>query len=367
MTDLSLPASSAVIVATAFVIAAVSTPILEHLAPRLGLLDHPGGRKDHGRAVPLVGGIAVFLGFFGASCIGGIPVSPWLLVSMALMVCLGMIDDIFEIAPKRKLAGQLVVASLLTFASGAVIVSFGNLVGTGDLHPGRLGGVLTVFCLVGLVNALNMIDGLDGLAGGLGLVSALALAWAASLAGQNNAFFLLIVLAAGIAGFLLFNLRLPWQPAARVFLGDAGSNLLGLTLAYFAVWMSQDSRGQPTVLPPMSAVWLIGLPILDTLTVMARRIADRRSPFSAGRDHLHHILLALGLGHAATLWTMLAFAAVLALCGMMGWRMGVPDWAMLWSAVAILIVYYAATRKVLNALAGVSAGKLGQRAADQAP
>jgi UDP-GlcNAc:undecaprenyl-phosphate GlcNAc-1-phosphate transferase len=352
LADFSRAQAIALAVAAAFVVAALATRILEHLAPRFGLLDHPGGRKDHGGAVPLVGGIAVFLGFLAALFLPG--ESPrWLLSSMALMVALGALDDRVEIAPKKKLAGQLLVASLLVLASGTVIHAFGDLVGTGNLHPGAaLGTVLTIFCLVGLVNALNMIDGMDGLAGGLGLVSALALAWAAALGGQTGLLSLLAVFSAALAGFLLFNLRLPWQHKARVFLGDAGSNLLGLTLAYFAVAVTQDVRGAPAVLPPMCAVWLIGVPILDTLTVMSRRIAEGRSPFDAGRDHMHHILLALGFSHGAALSLILALAALFAGCGLLGWRLGVPDWVMLWSAVAILIAYYAATRRVLAFLDG---------------
>lgn len=327
------------------------TVILEHLAPRLGMVDHPGGRKDHGRVVPLVGGVAIYVGFV-ASLMGdeSLRAVMWALVSMALMVSIGVIDDIREIGAKGKLAGQLLVATILVVKSGTEIESFGNLLGTGNLQLGALGTPLTIFCLVGLINALNMIDGLDGLAGGLGLVSALALALAANMAGQAQAFFILSTFASSIAGFLLFNLRLPWQCEARVFLGDAGSNLIGLALAYFAILITQNPQVRVESLPPICAVWLIGLPILDTLTVMSRRLADRRSPFSAGRDHLHHILLAVGFSHTAALGIMLGSAIVLATIGIAGWRMKAPDWAMLWSAIAVLIIYYVATRRVLHRL-----------------
>jgi UDP-GlcNAc:undecaprenyl-phosphate GlcNAc-1-phosphate transferase len=338
-------------IAVAFFLTVLMTVILEHLAPRFGMVDHPGGRKQHTREVPLVGGVAIFIGFI-ASMLGDESFHPaiWLLAAMALMVIIGIIDDIREISARYKLLGQLVVATVLVLTSGTAINSFGNLVGTGDLRPGALGALLTIFCLVGLVNALNMIDGLDGLAGGLGLVSAITLAIAAKIAGQPQSALILAAFAAGIAGFLVFNLRFPWQSHARVFLGDAGSNLIGLVLAYFAVLITQSSDGRLDTLPPMCAVWLIGLPILDTLAVMTRRIADRRSPFSAGRDHLHHILLGLGFSHTSTLWTMLAAASILAACGMIGWRLHAPDWLMLWSAVAILIVYYMWTRRVIRAL-----------------
>ncbi len=327
------------------------TVILEHLAPRFGMVDHPGGRKQHARTVPLVGGVAIFIGFI-ASILGDETFYPavWSLAAMAMMLSIGILDDIHEISARYKLLGQLAVAAILVLTSDTVIESFGNLIGTGDLRPGALGVLLTIVCLVGLVNALNMIDGLDGLAGGLGLVSAIALATAANVAGQPQSAFILAAFAASIAGFLVFNLRFPWQRHARVFLGDAGSNLLGLVLAYFAVAITQNSAGHMDALPPMCAVWLIGLPILDTLTVMSRRIANRRSPFAAGRDHLHHILLGLGFSHTSTLWTMLAAAAILATCGIAGWRLHAPDWLMLWSAVGILIVYYIWTRRVIRAL-----------------
>jgi len=338
-------------IAVAFIVTVLMTVILEQLAPRIGMVDHPGGRKQHAREVPLVGGVAIFFGFI-ASMLGDETFYPaiWPLAAMAMMVSIGILDDIHEISARYKLLGQLVVAAVLVLSSDTVIESFGNLIGTGDLRPGALGSLLTIFCLVGLVNALNMIDGLDGLAGGLGLVSAIALAFAANIAGQSQSAFILAAFAASIAGFLVFNLRFPWQRHARVFLGDAGSNLLGLVLAYFAVLVTQNSAGRLDALPPMCAVWLIGLPILDTLTVMTRRIADRRSPFAAGRDHFHHILLDLGFSHTSTLWIMLAAASILAACGMIGWRLHAPDWLMLWSAVGILIVYYIWTRRVIRAL-----------------
>lgn len=344
--------------AVSFIVTAILAVILEHLAPRFGMVDHPGGRKEHGRVVPLVGGVAIFIGYI-VSLVGHDTFYPivWPLVSMALMVSIGMLDDIHEIGPKIKLAGQLIVATILVLASDTVIESFGNLLGTGDLRPGPLGTPLTIFCLVGLVNAINMIDGLDGLAGGLSLVSTIALALAADMAGQTQAFLFLSVFAASIAGFLLFNLHLPWQRQARVFLGDAGSNLLGLALAYFAVLITQNPLGHAEALAPICAVWLIGLPILDTLTVMSRRIFNRRSPFAAGRDHLHHILLALGYSQTATLWIMLTAGMMLATCGLAGWRMHVPDWLMLWSATVILIIYYLVTARVLRTLNARSATK----------
>lgn len=336
-------------IAVAFLVTVLMTIILEHLAPRFGMVDHPGGRKHHARVIPLAGGVAIFIGFVVSSIDDKSILSAiWPMTAMALILILGVIDDIYEISARYKLLGQLVVATFLVLISNTVIESFGNLVGTGDLRPGMLGVPLTVFCLVGLVNALNMIDGLDGLAGGLSLVSAVALAIAASISGQTQPSAILAMLAASIVGFLVFNLRFPWQRHARVFLGDAGSNLLGLVLAYFAVLITQSPDSCQDALPPMCAVWLIGLPILDTITVMMRRLADGSSPFSAGRDHLHHLLQRMGLSHTATLWSMLTTAVMLAACGLAGWRLHAPDWLMLWSAVGILILYYLWTRRIMR-------------------
>ena len=153
---------------------------------------------------------------------------------------------------RKKLFFQAVVSAFLVLASDSIIHSFGNLAGTGDLHPPQLAGILlTTFCVVGLINALNMIDGMDGLAGGVGLVSAIGLAASAHMAGQPQAFQLISAFAASIAGFLLFNFRLPWQRQARVFLGDAGSNLVGLALAYFAVLVTQDHSAGGAALDPI--------------------------------------------------------------------------------------------------------------------
>ena len=325
--------------AIAFFVTAIMTAILEHMAPRFGMVDHPGGRKQHAKPIPLVGGISILSGFIAATA--GANPTDWALAAMVLMVGIGVTDDIREISPKFKLLGQLIVALVLVMGSDVSIHSFGNLLGTGDLHPGQFGSFLTIFSLVGLANALNMIDGMDGLAGGLGLVSAIALAIAAQLAGQQDQFVMILLFSASIAGFLIFNVRLPWRSEARVFLGDSGSNLLGLTLAYFAVLLTQISQGGGDQSPPpICAVWLLGIPILDTLTVMARRIYQKRSPFSAGRDHLHHILQAMGFSHTIALWTVLSAACLLAAIGIGGWQFHAPDWLMLGFAVTIFIVYY---------------------------
>ena len=336
----------------ALVLTAAVTLILARVAHRLDLVDHPGGRKDHGGVIPLVGGLAIFAGF--ALVLPGMPVPAdfaHVLVAMLLMVIIGVIDDVREIKARLKLLGQIAAATVLVLGSGAELHSLGDLIGQGDVRLGGLAIPITIFCVVGIINALNMIDGLDGLAGGVSLVSVLALAFAAGLSAQPVVAGLLIVLSGSLAGFLIFNLRLPWQPQARVFLGDAGSNFLGLALAYFAVVLTQSGEA---ALAPMSAVWMIGLPILDTLTVMVRRMAQRRSPFSAGRDHLHHILIDLGLGRGATMWVLVASAAGLAAVGMAGWRAGIADWIMLWSAVLILVVYYLCTNRVLARLSRAS-------------
>lgn len=318
------------------------------------MVDHPGGRKDHGRVVPLVGGVAIFAGF-SAAVFGIPPALPaelkWVVLAMATMVLIGVFDDIHELAPRKKLVGQLLVSAVVVIGGNTVIESFGNLFGTGNIHAGPLGTALTIFCLVGLINAMNMIDGLDGLAGGLALISTVALTIAAKVSENSQALTLLTALAGSIVAFMIFNMRFPWQKQARVFLGDAGSNLLGLAVAYFAIVITQQPAAlHQDALAPISAVWLAGLPILDTLTVMTRRIAGRQSPFAPGRDHLHHILLGLGFSHAATLWTMLCVSILLAACGLAAWRFRIPDWFMLASAISIVIAYYVWTLGVLGKL-----------------
>lgn len=317
----------------------VLMPVLARAASRLNLMDQPGGRKAHTGAVPLIGGLVMFLAFaFGLLALpDGLSSLRPLVAGAALLVVVGVLDDIHELSSGSRFAVQIVAALLMVWWGGVVLVDLGYLVGDYRVALGIWSTPLTVFAVVGVINALNMIDGVDGLAGSVTLVTVLAVAVLALAAGAVLAVHVLLVLGAAITVFLLFNLRLPGFPRARVFMGDAGSMFLGFVLAWFLVQLSQ---GETQAFSPATALWLFGLPLIDTVTMMLRRVARGRSPFSADREHFHHVLLLAGFSHEATLAIMVGVAALLASTGIVGQLVGASPWLMFYGFLAVFGGYF---------------------------
>lgn len=265
----------------------VLIPPLSRFAPALGLTDKPDSRKIHTKLIPRTGGIAIVIGAIT-------PVLLWVpwradlrafVLAVGVLFIFGVLDDRFNLNYRLKLLGQLLAALTVTLGGGVMIDQIPFL-GTLELPP-AVAVPLTVFALVAVTNAVNLSDGLDGLAGGISL---LALGCLSILAYQGEDVAALMVAFAMMGatfGFLRFNTH-----PAQIFMGDTGSQFLGFGTGVLAIIVTQSDDCAVSKLIP---VLILGMPILDTLTVMVRRIAEGRSPFSADRLHLHHQLLAAGL------------------------------------------------------------------------
>ena len=290
--------------------------LLRDTARRMGLVDNPGGRKHHRGRIPLVGGIAIFGGFGFSALLLGQSDPPLyefraLLGGMGLLVLAGVLDDMHDLSPFAKLGLQTGAALLMASWGGVYVRELGDLFGTGSSLPlGNFAIPFTVVCALGTINALNMTDGVDGLAGGLAAVSLAAFALIAYRTGQLTHLLVLGMLGGGVLGFLSFNMRHPLRHRASVFLGDAGSMSLGFALCWFAVSLTRPSE---VAVPPIAMVWLIAVPLIDMGVVILRRIASRRSPFAADREHLHHLLLRSGVSDGVT--TLLLLTSALACAG----------------------------------------------------
>ena len=260
------------------------------LAKKIGLVDAPGGRKWHGDKTPLVGGIAMFGAFVITIIVDNLyfPELKGLLGGASLLVVLGILDDFHELSAWPRIIGQILAAVIMYFLGGKSIESLGTLLGASNITLGPLAFPFTVFATVGVINAFNMIDGVDGLAGGLSLISLLFFSLLAGLSGHRMDLMILGILGAAVIAFLLFNLRFPGRPFAMIFMGDAGSMFLGFTLCWFAVGLSQ---GDHRAMAPVTALWILAVPLFDTLSVMIRRLVNGQSPFAADRGHLHHVLM----------------------------------------------------------------------------
>lgn len=277
----------------AFILALAITvtliPPLMRGAVKLAIVDVPDARKVHSVAVPRVGGIAMILGAM-------VPMLLWLevdstltglLLALFVLLVFGAWDDSRDLDYRLKFLGQL-IASLVVILVGGVkiaVIPFAGLDPVSDV----VAVPLTVVFLIGVTNAVNLSDGLDGLAAGISFLSLCGIALLAYLADATNIVLMCFSVAGVVFGFLRFN-TFP----ARVFMGDTGSQFLGFIIAVLAIVLTQKSN---TALNPLLPLFLVGVPVIDTLRVMYRRVRAGRSPFSADRDHLHHHLLALGLKH----------------------------------------------------------------------
>jgi UDP-GlcNAc:undecaprenyl-phosphate/decaprenyl-phosphate GlcNAc-1-phosphate transferase len=284
--------------------------MLRRYAGLLRLVDHPDQRKHHVGEVPLVGGLAIFMGItVGAAAYGHFHWFVKILIDTAmLLTLLGALDDRFDLTVRDRLLIQALAILTVIATTGVYIHTLGHIFGY-DVNLGWLGPPATVVAIIGLMNAFNLMDGIDGLAGSLELVSIAAIVMFADPPDLQEMVLLLALLATASLPYLLTNLGLMGR---KIFLGDAGSMLIGYLLAWSLVRMSQTSQ---THLSPVDVLWCVALPVFDTFAVMLRRARQGKSPFKPDRGHIHHILMDAGLGPRTTLLALIALAVGFAITG----------------------------------------------------
>ncbi len=306
----------------ALVVTLILTPLVRELNRRLGMVDMPDARRINTVPIPRGGGLALFLGVIGTYSVfrlfsSTLPPTDHLYVRAALLatgiVVVGLIDDKFSLPPKVKLAGQVAVA-VLTWAW--VGLGFRDL---WPAIPAWLDCALTVFWIVGAINAFNLIDGLDGLASGLALIATMGMAGVLFFTGRSSAAIFHFALAGGLVGFLRYN----YNPAS-VFLGDSGSMFIGYVLSILPLLShAQDSYLVSLGVPLLA----MGVPIFDTSLAILRRLVRRvlehgksaadGQVMTADKDHVHHrILRAVGLSQRKAAWILYLCAAFLVLVGL---------------------------------------------------
>ncbi|ROQ22541.1 UDP-N-acetylglucosamine--undecaprenyl-phosphate N-acetylglucosaminephosphotransferase [Gallaecimonas pentaromativorans] len=307
--DLFLPAI------VAFALSCIAVTVAKPIAIRAGLVDVPNARKHHDGHIPLVGGIAIFIAVLFAVMIF-LPKSQAInifLLSAALIVFIGVLDDKYDLKVSFRLMAQALAACMMIFGAGYYLENLGNLVGLGDIHLGYAGIVLTVIAVIGAINAFNMVDGIDGLAGSLSVVSFVSLAVLFGLV--NSPWTVVPVLFVGaVLAYLMFNLGWPSKRVSKVFMGDAGSMLIGLSVVWMLVIGTQSSH---TAFKPVTALWIIAMPLMDMTAIMVRRIMKRQSPFKPDRDHLHHIFMRAGFSPRQALAIIIVKALCLAVLGIL--------------------------------------------------
>ena len=281
------------------------------------LIDLPDkNRKFHKRPTPLTGGVSILTGsilaIFIAVSLDVIDLeytayNASILLCSFLIVAVFLFDDGYGISPRLRLITQITTCGLLIILSKIYLIDLGNLLFFGNINLGDFGPAVTIFCAVGIMNAFNMVDGINGLCSGITAIVFLYLGiFFNGFIGTQ-----LIFALGAIFGFLIFNLGIIGQKR-WVFLGDHGSNLLGFLVAFALIAASQDSGFN---MKPVTALWLVAIPLLDCLGLIIKRLHRGVGPFVADRDHLHHRFMDAGYSSKKTLIIILTMASVVSFFG----------------------------------------------------
>ena len=323
---------------TAFLSAFMAIKIFKPLAIDVGLVDKPNARKHHEGQIPLIGGISIFAAVLAASLL-------WLpntlelrmyLIASAMMVFIGALDDKYDLRVRIRIVGQIIIASLMIYGVGGYISNLGDLFGFGNVNLGPFGIVFTYVAIIVVINAYNMVDGIDGLVGSLSLNTFTAIALLFLMSGNHGYLSYPLILATATLPYLMFNLGFFKRYTKKIFMGDAGSMFIGLSV----IWLlSMGTQGENASFRPVTALWICAVPLMDMLAIVMRRYRKGKSPFKPDRDHLHHILQRAGLSSRQTLIAITVFSVLMSTIGLLGEYFQLPESISLISFVLVFVLY----------------------------
>jgi len=311
---------------------------LRPLARGMGLIDRPGGRKMHVGEVPVIGGLAMAGGLaigalYSHTALEGFA---FFLTATAVLVFIGALDDRYDLPASVRFLAQICAALLMVAGADVYAVDIGQPFFGSPVELGWLSTPFSIVIVLTAINAFNMFDGSDGVAGIQALIALVFMGIACVIAGDTVCLPFVLGLAGCIVGFLIFNWPSKRTRSVRAFMGDAGSTMLGFSLA----WLSLDlSQGPTRVISPVVALWIFALPIYDLFSSMARRVAQGASPFHGDSEHLHHLLRRFGYSSRQVAHVVLFASIASALIGVGAYLLGIPD-GWLFTGWAVLGVGY---------------------------
>lgn len=313
--------------------------ILRKAARKVGLVDKPNARKLHSGLVPLIGGISICLVLLQYIYNNNelLPHSQLYAACICLLTFIGALDDRYDVSFKVRFLVQGGLSCMMMYFADLSLLSLGDMFGFGETYLGWVGYIVTVFAVIGAINAFNMVDGIDGLLGGLSCVTFGSLGTLLYLSGNKNlAYFCLVIFTATLP-YILFNLG-AFGKTRKVFMGDAGSMMIGFTVIWLLLLSSQGSEHPP--IRPVTALWLIAIPLMDMTAVMIRRVRRGHSPFKPDREHLHHICQRLGLSNKSSLLVICGISSLFAGFGILAEKYDVSESIMFYSFVMLFAGYY---------------------------
>ena len=285
------------------------------VAEKVGLIDKPNFRKRHQGFIPLIGGIALFLGTltFYAFQANTLPLPGLYLLSMTILLIIGVLDDRFDISPALRAGIQAILAGAMIY-SGLELESLGQIIAPFSIKLGFFSLIFKVLITIGVINAFNMVDGIDGLLAGLSSVSFAGIGALMWINQEHAIAYWCLAIILTLIPYAMFNLSV-FGAKWKVFMGDSGSTLIGFTI----IWMLLlSTQGQGHAISPITGLWLIAVPLIDMVAVIFRRLKKGKSPFRPDRLHLHHLLMRAGLTSRQALAVIVFWAAICATIGVMG-------------------------------------------------
>ncbi|MDC4167536.1 UDP-N-acetylglucosamine--undecaprenyl-phosphate N-acetylglucosaminephosphotransferase [Photobacterium damselae] len=315
--------------------------IMRKVAKKIGLVDKPNARKLHQGVIPLVGGISVYLSLLVGFTLY-LPMAPSLqlyLSCAAVLIVLGAFDDYFDISFKIRLVVQAGISLAMILIGGHSLHNLGFLMGSEIIALGEIAGsIITIIAVIGAINAFNMADGIDGLLGGLASVTFTALGTVFYISGNSYLATVCLLIVTALIPYIMLNLGFPLGRRFKVFMGDAGSMFIGFSV----VWMLIRGTQEPEVIAfkPVTALWLIAIPLMDMATIMVRRIRKGHSPFKPDREHLHHICQCIGLSPLMTLFVICFMASICAGVGIWADLSGVAESTMFIAFLILFVIYF---------------------------
>jgi len=284
---------------SAFIITYFIMPKVIVFSKKFRLTDLSGDREKRERAIPIVGGIAIFPAIIISLLFwSNLQNIQFIIVSLFVVFSVGVLDDLLSLSARKKLLGQIIGILIIIYFQDLEIDNMHGVLGIFEI-PSLAALLFTIFVVIVVTNGFNLIDGIDGLAGGIGIISSSFFGIIALMMEQMDIALLAFTLSGALIAFLKYN----FYPA-RIYMGDAGSLVVGLILSILAINIVKHGVVTETIkLPnkgPLLAIAFLALPLFDSLRVFLNRVRTRKNPLSAGRDHVHHSLVDLGFGHKKT-------------------------------------------------------------------
>lgn len=306
-----------------FIASVLITPLVKKFALKFKITDKPNYRKVHSTLMPRLGGLAIYISFL----IGLLIFTPqdphmiYLVIGSLIIIATGMLDDIYDIAPKYKLLGQILAAVVAIM--GGFDLEFINLPFGGELQFGYLTVPITILWIVGITNAINLIDGLDGLAAGVSSIALITVSFMAFLQGDLFVLTIAMMVLGSTLGFLVYN----FYPA-KIFMGDTGALFLGYMIALLSLLGFKNITFFSLVIP----VIILGVPISDTFFAIIRRLINNKPLLAPDQYHMHHRLLKSGFSHRQSVLLIYGIAVMFSLAAV------IFSMSTVWGSLLLLVI-----------------------------